>query len=217
MTDENGTTRRGFLRAATGAGAVAAAAGSAAAQEEQPDWGGWLDGVDGGFEDARGNDEVTVDVGASGNGGNLAFAPAGLWVDPGTTVKWEWTGEGGGHNVIDEEGPADLDSGAAVSEAGVNYQFTFEEDHAGITKYFCQPHKGLGMLGAVAVGDDVPTTGGGDGGGEGGGEVDPEHMGVPIQAHFVGIATLLMIFVSLVFTFFLLKYGESPHASGGNQ
>jgi hypothetical protein len=41
-------------------------------------------------------------------------------------------------------------------------------------------------------------------------------MGVPIQAHFVGIATILAIIVSLVFTFFMLKYGESPHASGGN-
>lgn len=208
--------RRDFLRVAGGtaaAGAAGAAVQPAAAQTTKPDWGGWLDGVDGGFNDARGSDEVTVDVGGSGNGGNLAFSPAGLWISPGTTVKWEWTGEGGGHNVQLEEGPAQLDSGATVSESGVHYEFTFEESHAGITKYFCQPHKGLGMLGAIAVGDDVPTvTEGG-----GGGETDPEHLGVPIQAHFVGIATVLMVFVTLLFTFFLLKYGESPHASGGNQ
>jgi hypothetical protein len=42
-------------------------------------------------------------------------------------------------------------------------------------------------------------------------------MGVPFQAHFVGLATLLMMVVSLIYTFFLLKYGESPHTSGSNR
>jgi hypothetical protein len=67
------------------------------------------------------------------------------------------------------------------------------------------------MVGTVVVNKSgqAPSSGGG-------GELDPEHMGVPIQAHFVGIATILAILVSLMFTFFLLKYGESPHASGGN-
>jgi hypothetical protein len=67
------------------------------------------------------------------------------------------------------------------------------------------------MVGSITV-----QEGGGGGGGGGQAEADPEHMGVPFQAHFVGLATLLMIAVSLVYTFFLLKYGESPHASGGN-
>ncbi len=128
--------RREFLRTAGGATAAAtAAAGTAAAQEGgggaqvQPDFGGHLDGVDGGYEDLRGQSEVTIEVGASGNGGNLAFAPAGIWIDTGTTVTWEWTGEGGGHNVVASEG-ASLDSGAAVSEAGSTYEFTFEERDA---------------------------------------------------------------------------------------
>ena len=54
-------------------------------------------------------------------------------------------------------------------------------------------------------------------GGGGGGEVDPHELGVPFQAHFVGIATLLAIFVSLVFSFYVLKYGESPHSSSPNR
>ncbi|MEF8774137.1 MAG: halocyanin domain-containing protein, partial [Halobacteriales archaeon] len=168
----------------------------------KPDFGGWLDGVDGGYEDRRGTDEVTVQVGAEGNQGTNAFAPAGIWVSPGTTVKWEWTGDGS-HNVVTEEGPADLDSGDAISDAGVNYEHTFEE--AGITAYFCEPHKSLGMKGAVAVGPDVPTvettpTAGGDGGegAEGGGEggltlEEVEQLGVPFQAHWVGLATALML------------------------
>jgi len=127
-------------------------------------------------------------------------------------VKFEWTGQGSGHNVKPEEGPADLDSGAAVSSPGVHFEYEFTEEDAGITKYYCDPHLSLGMKGAVAVGGDVPTTGGG-----GGAVTDPEHMGVPFQAHFVGIATILMMVVSLVYTFFVLKYGESPNASAPNK
>jgi hypothetical protein len=50
---------------------------------------------------------------------------------------------------------------------------------------------------------------------EGGAELSPHEMGVPFQAHFVGIATVLMMFVSTIYTFFVMKYGESRHASGG--
>ncbi|ADE04110.1 halocyanin domain-containing protein [Haloferax volcanii] len=210
--------RREFLRTAGGATAAAtAAAGTAAAQEGgggaqvQPDFGGYLDGVDGGYEDLRGQSEVTIEVGASGNGGNLAFAPAGIWIDPGTTVTWEWTGEGGGHNVVASEG-ASLDSGAAVSEAGSTYEYTFES--GGITKYHCVPHEALGMLGAVAVGDDVATISTG-----GGGEKELHELGVPIQAHWVGSATILGILVTIIYTFFILKYGESPNTgnTGGGE
>jgi halocyanin-like protein len=133
--------------------------------EVRPDFGDWLAEVDGGYEDARGQEEVIVDVGAPGNGGNLAFSSAGLWVDPGTTVRWEWTGQGGPHNVLTEEGPAELNSGQAVPDEGTTYEHTFEE--GGVTTYYCNPHRTLGMKGGVAVGDDVPTVAaGGDGGGD---------------------------------------------------
>jgi halocyanin-like protein len=162
-------TRRTVLRSVAGAGLLGAA-GTASAQEgeSRPAFGAWLEGIDGGYVDARGQDEVTVQVGADGNGGAFAFAPAGLWVDPGTTVRWRWTGEGGGHNVISESGPADLDSGAQIAEAGVHYEYEFTEEDAGINEYYCDPHLSLGMKGAIAVGGDVPTemvdAGGGGGG-----------------------------------------------------
>ncbi|MFQ3476811.1 halocyanin domain-containing protein [Halonotius sp. F2-221B] len=213
--------RRELLRTAAGAGAAAGAAGAAtgtaAAQSEMADFGSHLDGVDGGTEDLRGESEVTVEVGASGNGGNLAFSPAGIWIDPGTTVIWEWTGEGGGHNVQTVDGPAELGSETS-SEAGFTYEFEFTEDHAGITNYECVPHSSLGMLGAVAVGDDVATVevGGGGGGGWPTSMEDFAHdVGVPIQKHYVGIVSFLGIAVSLVFTFYVLKYGESPNTGQG--
>jgi halocyanin-like protein len=204
---ETQMSRRAFLTAAGGTAAVAGASGEAAAQTTVPDWGGYLDGIDGGYEDLRGQSEVTVDVGADGNGGALAFAPAGIWVDPGTTVVWEWTGEGGGHNVISEEGPASLDSGAAVAEAGTTFEHTFSEEEAGITKYYCSPHQALGMLGAVAVGEDVPTV---TEGGGGGGSSRPQ---VPESAKTLGVATTFAMVATLGLAFFFLKYGgdyETP-------
>ncbi|MFC7045190.1 halocyanin domain-containing protein [Halobacteriaceae archaeon GCM10025711] len=217
--------RRDFIKAASGATTAAAvgtaATGTAAAQGE-PDYGGWLDDV-GNYSsttDARGESEVTITVGAEGNGGNLAFDPPAVWVDPGTTITWEWNGKGGAHNVVAEDG-GDFESDL-TAESGFTFEQTLEED--GIVTYYCMPHQSLGMKGAIAVGD-VETSGGGGGGGGGGegggggggGEVDPHEMGVPFQPHFVGLATFLMMFVSLVFTFFLLKYGESPNASSPNR
>lgn len=212
--------RRELLRTAGGATAAATAAtassGVASAQEVQPEL-SYISNADGGYEDHRGESEVTVEVGASGNGGNLAFSPAGIWIDPGTTVIWEWTGEGGGHNVEAVDGPAGLSS-ETVSEAGFTYEFTFTEDHTGITNYECTPHASLSMLGSVAVGEDVPTVEvGGGGGGGWPAELDAfaHEVGVPIQKHYVGIVSFLGIAVSLVFTFYVLKYGESPNTGQG--
>lgn len=202
MTAGNaGVTRRAFLRsAAVGTAAAAGAAGTASAQAE-PDFGGWLEGVDGGFEDHRGESEVTVQVGAEGNGGNYAFAPAGLWVDPGTEVTWEWTGQGQSHNVNNQEGPGDYQS-EIVAEEGHTFSYTFEE--AGISKYQCDPHVSLGMKGAVAVGDDVPTAGGGGGEGGGGGGGPPQ---VPGMAKTIGVATTVAMVATLGFAYFLMRFG----------
>ncbi|QSG06604.1 Plastocyanin [Halapricum desulfuricans] len=204
--------RRDFLRtaggAAGGAGALAASGSAAAQAAEQPDYGGYLDsanGFGGSTTDLRGQEEVTIAVGAGSDG--YAFDPAAVWVDPGTTIVWEWTGAGGDHNVVGES--VEFTSGDPVGEEGYTYEQTFEE--SGIVTYYCSPHENLGMLGAVAVGDDIPTV-------EveaGGGAQSPEEMGVPFQPHFVGIATLLMMGMTFIYTFFFLKYGESAHTSGG--
>ncbi len=70
------------------------------------------------------------------------------------------------------------------------------------------------MLGAVAVGDDVATVSTG-----GGGRKELHELGVPIQAHWVGSATILGILVTVIYTFFILKYGESPNTgnTGGGE
>ena len=204
--------RREFVRTAGGTTAAlgAGAAAPATAQEgggQRPDFGGYTEGAEGGtYEDLRGESEVTVEVGGTSSG--LAFLPTNLWIDEGTTVTFEWTS--GGHNVLFEEMP----DGAGVSghepteDGGFSFSVTF--DTGGVYKYYCRPHESLGMLGAIAVGAGVPTVAV-----EGAGEKELHEYGVPIQAHWVGAATILGIVVTIVFTFYILKYGESAHTGTG--
>ena len=119
----------------------------------RPDLGGYLEDArnyDGTVVNRMGTADVTVDVGA---GDGLSFGPPVVHVDLGATVHWEWTGAGGAHNVVAEDGT--FDSGSVVSTAGATYYYTF--DRAGIYKYYCTPHKGVGMKGAVVVGTDYPS------------------------------------------------------------
>jgi halocyanin-like protein len=201
--------RRDFLRtAAAGAGGSAAAAGAAtpaAAQETtgggggggEPDFGGWFSDVGNfnGVEDMRGNDQVTVQVGTEANGGPYGYTPAAVHVDAGTTIQFEWTGNQE-HNVVHQDGEFESD---LYTAAGVNYEYTFEED--GIYNYFCTPHRGLGMKGSVVVGSDYPTAGGGDGGGGG------EPRVLPDGAKTIGVATGFVMVATLGLAYFFMKYG----------
>ena len=98
--------------------------------------------------DFTGQDEVTVEVGAGDVG--FAFSPAAIRIDSSTTVVWEWTGNGGAHNVASVEGSeSDFDSGHSVSEEGHTFEQSF--DNTGIQLYQCTPHQANGMLGAIEV------------------------------------------------------------------
>lgn len=91
-------------------------------------------------------ESVTVAVGVGQQG--FAFGPAAVQVSPGTTVIWEWTGEGGGHNVVaDAEDPAFVSELRA--EAGYTFEHTFTDP--GVYTYYCSPHRGYGMIGVVEV------------------------------------------------------------------
>ncbi|MFA9518254.1 halocyanin domain-containing protein [Halopenitus sp. H-Gu1] len=155
--------RRDFFRVGAGAAAVTAGiavgAGTVAAAYD-----GWLDNVSNyeGTVDHTGEDEVTVTVGA-GNG--LLFAPPAILVDPGTKVVWEWSGEGGQHNVV--EADEEIFGSELTDEAGHTFEHVFEEE--GTFRYRCEPHEAVGMKGVVAVGgtdDDLvaPANGSEEGG-----------------------------------------------------
>lgn len=211
--------RRDFLKAASGTAGVAvgtatAASGTALAQ-------------DGGNETSDGSgDESGSENGSGGGGGggggtetvelvDYAYEPgteSPLTIAPGTTVKFVWITST--HNIVVESQPegANWEGHETIEDEGFEYEHTFETE--GTYEFYCAPHKSLGMVGTI----EVSEGGGGGGGGESGPvEQDPHEMGVPFQAHFVGISTILMVLVSLVYTFFVLKYGESRHTSAPNK
>ena len=148
--------RRAFIgtAAAAGAGLLAGCGGSGGDGQETPDspqaavdrYLNETDNYDGTIRDETGSGGVTVDVGAEGNGGNFAYAPPAVRVDSGTTVTWVWTGGGGAHNVVEENGAFQSEQ---TVEAGHEFEYTFEEP--GTYLYYCTPHLGFNMRGAVVV------------------------------------------------------------------
>lgn len=99
--------------------------------------------------DMTGESQVTVMAGA---GSGFAFDPTLIHIDSGTEVTWEWTGEGGIHNVVSAESSAtEFRSGDPIDEEGHTWSNTFEE--AGNQFYFCNPHKSAGMHAAIVVGE----------------------------------------------------------------
>lgn len=94
--------------------------------------------------DRTGEDTVSVDVGAGEN--STSFVPATIQISPGTTVTWEWTGNGGDHSVTETEGVFESQT---VGEAGHTFEYTFDETET--YDYECTPHGYLGMVGSVDV------------------------------------------------------------------
>lgn len=89
------------------------------------------------------------------------FDPIGLFVEQGTTVTWQI--DSGAHSSTayqEGNGPAQttrIPEGAEawnsdiLSEQGATFEHTFET--VGTYDYFCIPHKTLGMVGRVVVGE----------------------------------------------------------------
>lgn len=110
--------------------------------------GQWLADVDNftGVVDRTGLETVTVQVGAQGNDGYFAFEPPAVRVSRGTTVTWEWTGQGGAHDVVALDGSFASD---LTADADASFSHTF--DATGTVRYYCSPHRALGMKGTVVV------------------------------------------------------------------
>ena len=209
--DGTATESGGGTGTPSGGGTASGGDGGGGEPAGPPDFGGFLDQVgnfDGSVADATGQSTATVEVGVQANGGAFGFGPPAIHVDNGATVEFNWTGEGGGHNVISKpDGP--LDSGSPVSQSGVQYKYTFQED--GIFTYVCEPHEGLGMKGAVVVGTDYPTKSPSGGGGGGGSEGPPQ---VPSSAKTLGVATSFVMIATLGLAYFFVRYGGDYETPG---
>lgn len=119
----------------------------------EPDYEDWFDDVDnytsGTVVYRADRESVPVSVGAAGNGGDRAFQRAAIAVSLGTTVAWEWTGDGAAHNVVSVDDA--FDSGSPVAERSEPFRHQFTE--TGTFRYLCERHEAAGMKGAVTVYD----------------------------------------------------------------
>jgi halocyanin-like protein len=145
---------RAKLREAMQPGAVGLAVwpvvpGDKGSGDDTGQFDGWFSDVSNfdGVVDETGQSEVAVTVGSEANDGSFGFEPPAVKVSTGTTVVWEWTGKGGGHNVVADDGS--FRSGDPVGDEGTTFEYTFDE--TGTNKYYCAPHKSMGMKGAVVV------------------------------------------------------------------
>lgn len=98
--------------------------------------------------DHTGEDSVTIMNGAGDE--NVAYDPPLVRIDAGTEVTWEWTGQGGAHNVEDNGGDFDFENPEGlIDEDGHTYSYTFEE--SGNAMYHCIAHTAQGQHGAIVV------------------------------------------------------------------
>lgn len=230
--------RRDFLRLAGGSAAASGAAGTAVAQQDDgtdtgttapgsgnntaAEGGGSEPGVQSGTTVGTGTEGGDGGGGGGGGGtetvavgpdGSLKFVPGTdepLRVAPGTTVEWVW--ESDTHNVVPDSQPEGANWEGTPGGEGKTYDTGYTYTHTfgteGTYEYYCAPHESAGMVATLEVTQN-PN--------EGGGEKSLHDLGVPIQAHWVGSATVLGIIVSVVYTFYILKYGESPHTGTGGE
>jgi halocyanin-like protein len=155
----------GGVTLASAAGCIGSGGGGAPTEPEYDDFFQGVDTFDG-FEDYTDEDRVTVKVGAGETG--LRFVPTAITIAKRTVVVWEWTGEGGKHNVESVDSPAgDWENPRGpTAEAGHTWSREFKQ--GGTHLYQCWPHAGSGMKGGIFVDLEAEraSAGGTDDGGD---------------------------------------------------
>ena len=182
MTQNTGDTNRRRLLQVLGAGAMVGLAGCGSSETESPDNDDGSDGSNGSDNDQSDDDEDTGDEPVPGadvlggpddlqssatvealsldsdqGAGQNVFSPAVVWVEEGATVTWEIAS--GSHSATsyhpDTDAvlriPEDADSFDSGTISSGTFEHTFETP--GVYNYYCRPHRGLGMVGLVIVGE----------------------------------------------------------------
>ncbi len=81
----------------------------------------------------------------------MVFSEKVVYIDSGDTVFWKATDKG--HNVEFVKGAVPTDVKAFKSKLNVDTEYKFSIP--GIYAYWCTPHKTMGMIGFVVVGNDL--------------------------------------------------------------
>ncbi len=84
------------------------------------------------------------------DGQKMVFSEDVVNIDSGDTIKWVATNKG--HNVEFIAGP---DGFELPPKSGLNKDVSITFDKPGVYLYICTPHKVMGMIGLVVVGNDT--------------------------------------------------------------
>ena len=84
------------------------------------------------------------------DGQKMVFSEDVVNIDSGDTIKWVATNKG--HNVEFIAGP---DGFELPPKSGLNKDVSITFDKPGVYLYICTPHKVMGMIGLVIVGDSL--------------------------------------------------------------
>jgi halocyanin-like protein len=120
-------------------------AGLAGCRGGSQEYGDWFENVDNDDGEADRTDESTVTVAVGADDG-FAFEPAAIRVTTGTTVVWEWTGEGVA--ITSSSAPARSRASTTATKAPPS-EYTLEDP--GLFPYSCEPHREMGMKGSGRV------------------------------------------------------------------
>ncbi len=95
--------------------------------------------------------DTTVKMGA--DNGMLAFVPNKVEISAGDSVTWV-NNKLAPHNVVFEKAPAGADAASfnhkqLAFSPGESFSATF--DTPGEYTYYCEPHRGAGMVGSIVV------------------------------------------------------------------
>lgn len=100
-----------------------------------------------------------IEMRSDGLGSRVWFDPIGLYVEPGTTVRWivrenvhataAYHPSNDQHSLRIPEGAVPWDSGFLVNP-GDHFDVTLTVP--GVYDYYCVPHEGAGMVGRIVVG-----------------------------------------------------------------
>ncbi len=90
---------------------------------------------------------ATYEVKMGTDSGMLQFEPSELTVKTGDTVKWV-NNKMSPHNAVFDNGAVKSHKDLVFSP-GEGYETTFDE--AGEYSYYCEPHRGAGMVGKIIV------------------------------------------------------------------
>ena len=96
-------------------------------------------------------EDVTIEMLNKLDGENMVFSKKIVKIDVGDTVFWKSTDPG--HNVefIKKGVPEGVEKFKSKVGKDTEYNFTIP----GIYAYWCTPHKSMGMIGFVIVGNDL--------------------------------------------------------------